>query len=66
MAVVFSSKLENISGKELYSPDAYYTAFAIFWAGLTVGMCDLICGIAVGINGSGASLADAADTSLYA
>lgn len=66
MAIVFSSKLENLAGKELYSPDTYYTSFAIFWAGLVVGMCDLICGVAVGINGSGASLADAADSSLYA
>ncbi len=66
MAIVLSSKIENLSGKELYSHDAYYTGFTIFWAGLIVGMCDLICGVTVGVNGSGTALADAADGSLYA
>lgn len=65
MAIVFSSKLANLSGAELYSADTYYTGFALFWAGLTVGLCNLVCGVAVGINGSGAALADAADASLY-
>ncbi len=66
MAIVFSSKIENAEGAQLYSADTYYTGFALFWAGLTVGLCNLVCGIAVGINGSGAALADAADATLYA
>lgn len=66
MAIVFSSKVESVHGAELYSPDSYFTGFALFWAGLTVGACNLVCGVAVGINGSGAALADAADASLYA
>jgi V-type H+-transporting ATPase proteolipid subunit len=65
MAIVFSQKVENVSGAELYSANAYYTGYALFWSGITVGMCNLICGVAVGINGSGAALADAADPSLY-
>ncbi|KFH43393.1 V-type proton ATPase 20 kDa proteolipid subunit-like protein [Hapsidospora chrysogenum ATCC 11550] len=65
MAIVFSAKVNAVKGAEMYSPDAYYTGFALFWAGLTVGLCNLVCGVAVGINGSGAALADAADASLF-
>lgn len=64
MAIVFSAKINDLRGKELYAPNTYYTGFALFWAGFTVGMCNLVCGVAVGINGSGAALADAADASL--
>lgn len=65
MAIVFSQKVENVGGAELYSASSYYTGYALFWSGITVGMCNLVCGVAVGINGSGAALADAADPSLY-
>ncbi|OJJ51129.1 hypothetical protein ASPZODRAFT_127143 [Penicilliopsis zonata CBS 506.65] len=65
MAIVFSSKLNLVSDEELFSGSSYYTGYALFWGGITVGMCNLICGISVGINGSGAALADAADPSLF-
>lgn len=39
--------------------------FALFWGGLTVGMCNLLCGICVGVTGSTAALADAADADLF-
>jgi V-type H+-transporting ATPase proteolipid subunit len=65
MAIVFSSKLNAVEGAALYDANTYYTGFALFWAGITVGMCNLVCGVAVGVNGSGAALADAADPSLY-
>ncbi|KAI2624203.1 vacuolar ATP synthase 20 kDa proteolipid subunit [Hypoxylon sp. NC1633] len=65
MAIVFSSKVNYISDDELFDSNSYYTGFALFWSGLTVGACNLVCGIAVGINGSGAALADAADPSLF-
>jgi F0F1-type ATP synthase membrane subunit c/vacuolar-type H+-ATPase subunit K len=65
MAIIFASKLNNVADSDvLYSPKNYYTGFALFWAGLTVGACNLICGVSVGINGSSAALADAADPSL--
>ena len=65
MAIIFSSKLNSISDPEqLYTARNFYTGYALFWAGLTVGLCNLVCGVSVGINGSSAALADAADPSL--
>lgn len=65
MAIVFSSKVNYTNAFETFDANSYYTGFALFWAGLTVGGCNLVCGVAVGINGSGAALADAADPSLF-
>lgn len=65
MAIVFSSKLNIVTDDQIFSGSSYYTGYALFWGGITVGACNLICGISVGINGSGAALADAADGSLW-
>ncbi|KAI4870079.1 ATP synthase subunit C-domain-containing protein [Hypoxylon rubiginosum] len=65
MAIVFSSLVGYVDDAELYDANSYYTGYALFWSGLTVGGCNLVCGIAVGINGSGAALADAADPTLF-
>ncbi|KAK5806681.1 hypothetical protein VI817_000939 [Penicillium citrinum] len=65
MAIVYSAKLNSVPESEIYTQSNYYTGYALFWGGITVGFCNLICGISVGINGSGAALADAADPSLF-
>ncbi|KAL1952643.1 hypothetical protein VTO42DRAFT_4582 [Malbranchea cinnamomea] len=65
MSIVFSSKLFPLPDEKLYTGSNFFTGYAIFWAGLTVGVCNLICGVSVGINGSSAALADAADASLF-
>lgn len=65
MAIVFSAKLTSASADTLYSKSNLYTGYSLFWAGLTVGVSNLICGVAVGITGATAAVSDAADSSLF-
>lgn len=65
MAIVFSSKLASVPEATLYTKENLYTGYSLFWAGLTVGLSNLICGLAVGVTGSTAAISDAADSSLF-
>ena len=63
--MVFSAKLANVTGPDLDTKSNYFTGYALFWAGLTVGLCNLACGVSVGVVGSSAALANAADPTLF-
>ncbi|KAI8343214.1 ATP synthase subunit C-domain-containing protein [Chlamydoabsidia padenii] len=65
MAIVYSSKLNYVAPEDLYTTSNFFTGYAIFWGGLTVGVCNLLCGLAVGVTGSSAALADAQDAQLF-
>ena len=68
MAIVFSAKITGrLEGgpENLWTPQNYLTGYALFWAGVTVGMCNLVCGVSVGITGANAAVEDAADPQLF-
>ncbi|KAJ6594415.1 ATP synthase subunit C-domain-containing protein [Mycena capillaripes] len=65
IGIVFSGKLASVPEDLMYTRENYFTGFALFWGGLTVGACNLMCGVCVGITGATAALADAADPNLF-
>jgi len=69
-AIVLSGLLEEfttetISTNETIRNNNWMGGYVMFGAGLAVGLVNLFCGIAVGVVGSGAALADDANSNLF-
>jgi len=70
IAIVLSGQIEVFTPSEAEKEFKikavnYFAGYAMFGAGLTTGVTNLVCGICVGQVGSGAALSDAADATLF-
>ncbi len=69
MAIILMNKVDKPAPPgyeyEYKWAEAYYGAYGIFTAGLTVGMINLVSGLSVGIAGSSCALGDAQDSGLF-
>lgn len=70
LAIVMLNLVESfdynvVEGDDDLRAKNYLSGYIMFAAGLTVGLGNLFCGIAVGVVGSGAALSDAANPSLF-
>jgi len=70
IAIVLSGQIEAYTQEAVEKnpailPKNYFSGYAMFGAGLTTGITNLVCGICVGQVGSGAALSDAANPTLF-
>lgn len=72
IAIVLSGQIEAYSEAAVQRPGGgdllarnYFSGYAMFGAGITTGLTNLVCGICVGQVGSGAALSDAANPALF-
>jgi len=73
IAIVLSGQIEQYTVNQLQTPEQtekilsrnWFSGYAMFGAGLTTGLVNLVCGLCVGQVGSGAALSDAANPTLF-
>lgn len=67
ISIVLAGQIEVF--KDVENPEVvnrnWFSGYAMFGAGLTTGIVNLLCGLCVGQVGSGAALADAANPALF-
>jgi len=69
MGIILAEKLEKPPANLKFDSEIYNQAlfggFALLWTGFAVGVSNLVCGMCVGVTGSGAALADAQEPETF-